>query len=255
MTNQIIALVNQKGGVGKTTTSINLGAALAQAGKRVLIVDIDAQGNATSGLGVDKSEVEHDIYDVIVDQLPIQEAIIATDNYDLVPSTIQLSGAEIELANQDAREDRLKQALNTVRDNYDFILIDNPPALGLLTVNAFTAADAVLIPVQTEFYALEGLGQLLNTIELVRQQFNPELDVAGILLTMYDGRTNLAKQVAQEVRSYFSDKVYDTMIPRNVRLSEAPSYGQAIIDFDPRSVGAKVYTQLAQEVIAQYGDK
>ncbi|MBU7456476.1 ParA family protein [Leuconostoc fallax] len=255
MTNQIIALANQKGGVGKTTTSINLGAALAQAGKRVLLVDIDAQGNATSGLGVDKSEVEHDIYDVIVDQLPIQEAIIATDNYDLVPSTIQLSGAEIELANQDAREDRLKQALNTVRDNYDFILIDNPPALGLLTVNAFTAADAVLIPVQTEFYALEGLGQLLNTIELVRQQFNPELDVAGILLTMYDGRTNLAKQVAQEVRSYFSDKVYDTMIPRNVRLSEAPSYGQAIIDFDPRSVGAKVYTQLAQEVIAQYGDK
>ena len=255
MMNQIIALANQKGGVGKTTTSINLGAALAQAGKRVLLVDIDAQGNATSGLGVDKSEVEHDIYDVIVDQLPIQEAIIATDNYDLVPSTIQLSGAEIELANQDAREDRLKQALNTVRDNYDFILIDNPPALGLLTVNAFTAADAVLIPVQTEFYALEGLGQLLNTIELVRQQFNPELDVAGILLTMYDGRTNLAKQVAQEVRSYFSDKVYDTMIPRNVRLSEAPSYGQAIIDFDPRSVGAKVYTQLAQEVIAQYGDK
>ncbi|API71443.1 MULTISPECIES: ParA family protein [Leuconostoc] len=250
---QIIVLANQKGGVGKTTTSINLGAALAQAGQRVLLVDIDAQGNATSGSGVDKSILEHDSYDVIVEQTPLHEVIVATDNYDLVPATIQLSGAEIELAKQPQREYRLKAALETVRDDYDFILIDNPPALGLMTVNAFTAADAILIPVQTEFYALEGLGQLLNTIELVRQQFNPDLDVAGILLTMYDGRTNLAKQVAQEVRSYFDDKVYDTIIPRSVRLSEAPSYGQAIIDFDPRSVGAQMYNNLAQEVLKQYG--
>ncbi len=251
---QIIALANQKGGVGKTTTSVNLGAALAQAGQRVLLVDIDAQGNATSGSGIDKSELERDSYDVIVDNVALRDVIVPTDNYDLVPATIQLSGAEIELADKDAREYRLKTALATVHDDYDFILIDNPPALGLLTVNAFTAADAILIPVQTEFYALEGLGQLLNTIELVRQQFNAELDIAGILLTMYDGRTNLAKQVAEEVRQYFGDKVYDTVIPRTVRLSEAPSYGQAIIDFDPRSVGAQVYTELAQEVLKQYGN-
>ena len=251
---QIIALANQKGGVGKTTTSVNLGAALAQAGQRVLLVDIDAQGNATSGSGIDKSELERDSYDVIVDNVALRDVIVPTDNYDLVPATIQLSGAEIELADKDAREYRLKTALATVNDDYDFMLIDNPPALGLLTVNAFTAADAILIPVQTEFYALEGLGQLLNTIELVRQQFNAELDIAGILLTMYDGRTNLAKQVADEVRQYFGDKVYDTVIPRTVRLSEAPSYGQAIIDFDPRSVGAQVYTELAQEVLKQYGN-
>ena len=250
---QIIALANQKGGVGKTTTSVNLGAALAQAGQRVLLVDIDAQGNATSGSGIDKSELERDSYDVIVDGAPLHEVIVPTDNYDLVPATIQLSGAEIELADKQEREYRLKSALATVADDYDFILIDNPPALGLLTVNAFTASDAILIPVQTEFYALEGLGQLLNTIELVRQQFNPDLDIAGILLTMYDGRTNLAKQVAEEVRNYFGDKVYGTVIPRTVRLSEAPSYGQAIIDFDPRSVGAQVYTELAQEVLKQYG--
>ena len=251
---QIIALANQKGGVGKTTTSVNLGAALAQAGQRVLLVDIDAQGNATSGSGIDKSELERDSYDVIVDGAPLHEVIVPTDNYDLVPATIQLSGAEIELADKKEREYRLKAALATVADDYDFILIDNPPALGLLTVNAFTAADAILIPVQTEFYALEGLGQLLNTIELVRQQFNPDLDIAGILLTMYDGRTNLAKQVAEEVRNYFGDKVYETVIPRTARLSEAPSYGQAIIDFDPRSVGAQVYTELAQEVLKQYGN-
>lgn len=251
---QIIALANQKGGVGKTTTSVNLGAALAQAGQRVLLVDIDAQGNATSGSGIDKSELERDSYDVIIDGAPLHEVIVPTDNYDLVPATIQLSGAEIELADKKEREYRLKAALATVADDYDFILIDNPPALGLLTVNAFTAADAILIPVQTEFYALEGLGQLLNTIELVRQQFNPDLDIAGILLTMYDGRTNLAKQVAEEVRNYFGDKVYETVIPRTVRLSEAPSYGQAIIDFDPRSVGAQVYTELAQEVLKQYGN-
>ena len=250
----IIALANQKGGVGKTTTSINLGAALAQDGQRVLLVDIDAQGNATSGSGIDKSELALDSYDVIVDGAALRDVIVPTDNYDLLPATIQLSGAEIELATQKQREYRLQKALMTVSDDYDFILIDNPPALGLLTVNAFTAADAILIPVQTEFYALEGLGQLLNTIELVRKQFNESLDIAGILLTMYDGRTNLAKQVSEEVRPYFGDKVYHTVVPRSVRLSEAPSYGQAIIDFDPKSIGAQVYTELAQEVLKQYGN-
>ena len=251
---KIIALANQKGGVGKTTTSINLGAALAQDGQRVLLVDIDAQGNATSGSGIDKSELALDSYDVIVDGAALRDVIVPTDNYDLLPATIQLSGAEIELATQKQREYRLQKALMTVSDDYDFILIDNPPALGLLTVNAFTAADAILIPVQTEFYALEGLGQLLNTIELVRKQFNESLDIAGILLTMYDGRTNLAKQVSEEVRQYFGDKVYHTVVPRSVRLSEAPSYGQAIIDFDPKSIGAQVYTELAQEVLKQYGN-
>ncbi|WP_349533435.1 ParA family protein [Leuconostoc citreum] len=250
----IIALANQKGGVGKTTTSINLGAALAQDGQRVLLVDIDAQGNATSGSGIDKSELALDSYDVIVDGAALRDVIVPTDNYDLLPATIQLSGAEIELATQKQREYRLQKALMTVSDDYDFILIDNPPALGLLTVNAFTAADAILMPVQTEFYALEGLGQLLNTIELVRKQFNESLDIAGILLTMYDGRTNLAKQVSEEVRQYFGDKVYHTVVPRSVRLSEAPSYGQAIIDFDPKSIGAQVYTELAQEVLKQYGN-
>ena len=250
----IIALANQKGGVGKTTTSINLGAALAQDGQRVLLVDIDAQGNATSGSGIDKSELALDSYDVIVDGAALRDVIVPTDNYDLLPATIQLSGAEIELATQKQREYRLQKALMTVSDDYDFILIDNPPALGLLTVNAFTAADAILIPVQTEFYALEGLGQLLNTIELVRKQFNESLDIAGILLTMYDGRTYLAKQVSEEVRQYFGDKVYHTVVPRSVRLSEAPSYGQAIIDFDPKSIGAQVYTELAQEVLKQYGN-
>ncbi len=227
---------------------------MAQDGQRVLLVDIDAQGNATSGSGIDKSELALDSYDVIVDGAALRDVIVPTDNYDLLPATIQLSGAEIELATQKQREYRLQKALMTVSDDYDFILIDNPPALGLLTVNAFTAADAILIPVQTEFYALEGLGQLLNTIELVRKQFNESLDIAGILLTMYDGRTNLAKQVSEEVRQYFGDKVYHTVVPRSVRLSEAPSYGQAIIDFDPKSIGAQVYTELAQEVLKQYGN-
>ncbi|WEV54761.1 ParA family protein [Leuconostocaceae bacterium ESL0723] len=249
-----IALANQKGGVGKTTTSINLGAALAQSGKRVLLVDIDPQGNATSGSGVDKADLKADAYDVLVQGEPIREVIVPTDNYDLVPATIRLSEADIQLVNQQEREFALSKALTAIQDDYDFILIDNPPALGLLTINAFTAADAVLIPVQTEFYALEGLGQLINTVELVRQQFNPRLEVAGILLTMYDSRTNLAKQVSQEVRSYFNDKVYQTVIPRTVRLSEAPSYGQSIIDFDPRSTGAQVYTEFAQEVLKQYGE-
>ncbi|MCO0832680.1 AAA family ATPase [Fructobacillus sp. W13] len=252
---KIIALANQKGGVGKTTTSINLSAALAKAGKKVLLVDADPQGNASSGVGVDKSTLEHDIYDVIVQDFPAKDAILhsSTKGLDILPTTIQLSEAEVQLVEMEEREYRLNRALASVSGEYDYVIIDNPPSLGLLTINSFTAADAVLIPVQTEFYALEGLGQLINTIELVRQGLNPELEMAGILLTMYDSRTNLAKQVSEEVRSYFEDRVYDTVIPRSVRLSEAPSYGQAIIDFDPKSPGARVYTAFAKEVIAQYG--
>ncbi|CAH1849879.1 ParA family protein [Convivina praedatoris] len=249
----IITLANQKGGVGKTTTSINLGAGLAQAGQRVLLVDIDPQGNATSGLGVDKSTLHSSTYDVLLGKSDIQKNIVATDNFDLLPGTIELSEVGIQLVNVENREFCLKEALAKVDDQYDFILIDNPPSLGLLTINSFTAANSVLIPVQTEFYALEGLGQLINTVELVRQQFNPELEIAGILLTMYDGRTNLAKQVSQEVRDYFGDRVYKTVVPRTVRLSEAPSYGQSIIDFDPRSIGSRVYEELSQEVLKQYG--
>lgn len=250
---KIIALANQKGGVGKTTTSINLGAALAKAGKRVLLVDADPQGNATSGVGVDKSELEQDIYDVLMNDVPVKDAIVHADNLDILPTTIQLSETEVQLVDVPEREYRLKNALAAVNEDYDYILIDNPPSLGLLTINSFTAADAVLIPVQTEFYALEGLGQLINSIELVRQGLNPDLEMAGILLTMYDTRTNLAKQVSEEVRKYFENRVYQTVIPRTVRLSEAPSYGQAIIDFDPKSLGARVYTAFAKEVIAQYG--
>ncbi|USS91718.1 ParA family protein [Fructobacillus americanaquae] len=250
---KIIALANQKGGVGKTTTSINLGAALAKAGKRVLLVDADPQGNATSGVGVDKSELENDVYEVLINGVAAQDAIVGADTLDILPTTIQLSESEVQLVDLPRREFRLKDALAPLADQYDYILIDNPPSLGLLTINSFTAADAVLIPVQTEFYALEGLGQLLNTIELVRQGLNPDLEMAGILLTMYDTRTNLARQVSEQVRKYFEDRVYQTVIPRTVRLSEAPSYGQAIIDFDPKSLGARVYTEFAKEVMAQYG--
>ncbi|MCK8627015.1 ParA family protein [Fructobacillus cardui] len=250
---KIIALANQKGGVGKTTTSINLGAALAKAGKKVLLVDADPQGNATSGVGVDKSELENDTYEVLINGVVAKDAIVKADTLDILPTTIQLSESEVQLVDLPRREFRLKDALAPLADQYDYILIDNPPSLGLLTINSFTAADAVLIPVQTEFYALEGLGQLLNTIELVRQGLNPDLEMAGILLTMFDTRTNLAKQVSEQVRTYFEDRVYHTVIPRTVRLSEAPSYGQAIIDFDPKSLGARVYTEFAKEVMAQYG--
>lgn len=250
---KIIALANQKGGVGKTTTSINLSAAMAKAGKRVLLVDADPQGNATSGVGVDKSELENDVYEVLINGVAAQDAIVCADTLDILPTTIQLSESEVQLVDLPRREFRLKDALAPLADQYDYILIDNPPSLGLLTINSFTAADAVLIPVQTEFYALEGLGQLLNTIELVRQGLNPDLEMAGILLTMYDTRTNLARQVSEQVRKYFEDRVYQTVIPRTVRLSEAPSYGQAIIDFDPKSLGARVYTEFAKEVMAQYG--
>ncbi|MBV7392176.1 MULTISPECIES: ParA family protein [Enterococcus] len=250
---RIISVANQKGGVGKTTTTVNLGACLSALGKRVLIIDSDAQGNATSGLGIRKPDVKIDIYDVLVNEVPIEETILPTarENLSIVPATLQLAGAEIELTSMMARESRLKTALADVQDNYDYILIDCPPSLGHLTINAFTASNAILIPVQSEYYALEGLSQLLNTVRLVQKHFNPDLEIEGVLLTMYDARTNLGAEVVEEVRRYFAEKVYDTIIPRNVRLSEAPSHGQPIIDYDPRSKGAEMYEALAKEVLAR----
>ena len=249
---RIISVANQKGGVGKTTTTVSLGAALAMLGSKVLIIDSDPQGNATSGLGIQKSEVDLDIYDVLVNQTPMKEVIVPTsrEGLDIVPSTIQLAGAEIELTNEQRREQRLKEATSVIRDDYDYILIDCPPSLGHLTMNAFTASDTVLIPVQSEYYALEGLSQLMNTITMVRKHFNAQLRIEGVLLTMFDARTNLSAEVRDDVVKYFREKVYQTIIPRNVRLSEAPSYGQSIIDYDPKSRGAEVYIELAKEVLA-----
>lgn len=253
----VIALANQKGGVGKTTTSVNLGACLADAGKKVLLIDLDPQGNATSGLGIDKKDIDESVYDVLINDVDLKNVILSSSHQclDIVPTTIALSGAEVELTNLMARETRLKDAFGDVKDEYDYILIDCPPSLGLLTINAFTACDSILIPVQSEYYALEGLSQLLNTIKLVRKHFNSALKIEGVLLTMYDKRTNLGQQVNAEVKKYFGDQVYETIIPRNVRLSEAPSHGQAIVDYDKRSTGAKVYQQLAKEVLARHGEK
>ncbi|MCK8607379.1 ParA family protein [Apilactobacillus ozensis] len=250
----VIALANQKGGVGKTTTSVNLGADLTNLGKSVLLVDADAQGNATSGIGIQKSHIEKDIYDVLVNEEPIKNVILHSQHkgLDIVPATIQLSGADVELTPQMAREVRLADAIKTIKDDYDYILIDCPPSLGLITINAFTASDSILIPVQSEYYALEGLSQLLNTVKLVQKHFNPDLKIEGVLLTMFDARTNLGNQVNKEVREYFKDKVYQTIIPRNVRLSEAPSYGLPIIDYDASSKGAKLYMELAKEVLAAH---
>ena len=250
---QIISVANQKGGVGKTTTTVNLGACLASLGKKVLLVDMYAQGNATSGVGIRKPDVTRDIYDVLVNELPIDEATLITEheNLSIVPATLQLAGAEIELTSMMARESRLKGSLAEVSSQYDYILIDCPPSLGHLTINSFTASDSILIPVQCEYYALEGLSQLLNTVRLVQKHFNPELEIEGVLLTMYDARTNLGNEVVEEVRKYFREKVYETIIPRNIRLSEAPSHGKPIIDYDPRSRGAEVYQALAKEVVSR----
>ncbi len=253
---KIIAVANQKGGVGKTTTSVNLSACLAYIGKRVLLVDIDPQGNATSGTGVEKGDVEECVYDVLVEDVEAKQVIKKTtvENLDIIPSTIQLSGAEIELVPTISREVRLKRALSTVSKDYDYIFIDCPPSLGLLTINALTAADSVLIPVQCEYYALEGLSQLLNTVRLVQKHLNTELAIEGVLLTMLDARTNLGIQVIDEVKKYFREKVFDSIIPRNVRLGEAPSHGKPIIIYDPKSRGAEVYLELAKEVVAS-GEK
>ncbi|AIQ15240.1 ParA family protein [Paenibacillus durus] len=249
---KIIAIANQKGGVGKTTTSVNLGAGLATLGKRVLLVDIDPQGNTTSGVGINKADVENCIYNILIDDIPPHEAILETkiDGLNIIPATIQLAGAEIELVSTISRELRLKKALGLVKKNYDYIIIDCPPSLGILTINSLTAADSVIIPIQCEYYALEGLSQLLNTVRLVQKNLNPHLQIEGVLLTMLDARTNLGIQVIEEVKKYFQEKVYRTIIPRNIRLSEAPSHGQSIITYDRRSKGAEVYYELAKEVLS-----
>jgi len=248
----VIAIANQKGGVGKTTTAINLGASLAVAEKRTLILDIDPQGNATSGLGVEDRASRPNIYKVLIGQAELADAIVERVHFpylDVVPSTRDLVGAEIELVSAFSRETILRQAIETIRDRYDFILVDCPPSLGLLTVNTLTAADSVLIPIQCEFYALEGLSQLLNTVRLVQRSLNTSLDVEGVLLTMYDKRLNLSRQVSAEAREYFGPKVYRAAIPRNVRLAEAPSFGQPIVQYDVLSQGAQAYLALANEVI------
>jgi chromosome partitioning protein len=248
---RVIAVANQKGGVGKTTTAVNLSACIANLGKKVLLIDIDPQGNTTSGIGINKADVRFCVYDIIINDVPVSDAILTTivENLSVLPATIQLAGAEIELVPTISREVRLRRAVQPLRAQYDYIVIDCPPSLGLLTVNALTAADSVLIPIQCEYYALEGLSQLLNTIRLVQKHLNTSLEVEGVLLTMLDARTNLGLQVIEDVKKYFRDKVYQTVIPRNVRLSEAPSHGQPIIYYDAKSKGAETYMDLAKEVV------
>ena len=248
-----IAIANQKGGVGKTTTSVNLSACLGELGQRVLLIDIDPQGNATSGLGIDKGKIEKSIYDVLVDDIPIKDTVIGTevDNLKVLPATIQLAGAEIELVASMSRETKLKKAIDKIKNEYDFVIIDCPPSLGLLTINSLTAANSILVPIQCEFYALEGLSQLLKTITLIQDNLNQDLVLEGVVLTMFDSRTNLSGQVVQEVKNHFQQKVFKTIIPRNVRLSEAPSFGRPVIKYDPKSKGAEVYYNLAKEVLAQ----
>ncbi len=251
--NKIIAITNQKGGVGKTTTAINLSSCLAAAEHKTCLIDMDPQANSTSGLGVDKNKIESSVYDILLGARPIREVIRATDlqYLTLVPSSISLVGAEVELVSMIARETRLKSALSEIKDEYEYIIIDCPPSLGLLTINSLTAADSIIVPIQCEYYALEGLGQLMNTVKLVQDNLNPTLQIEGVLLTMFDGRLNLSRQVSEEVRKHFNKKVYDTVISRNVRLSEAPSFGKPIILYDILSTGAENYMSLTKEVLSQ----
>jgi chromosome partitioning protein len=253
---KVIAVFNQKGGVGKTTTNVNLSSCIAIKGKRVLVVDIDPQGNTTSGLGIDKKSLQTTIYEVLIGEAKPEEVIIETavESLYIIPSSVQLAGAEIELTEFQEREKMLKKALAGIRDKYDYVFVDCPPSLGLLTINALAAADSVLIPIQCEYYALEGVSQLMNTIWLVQRSLNPDLTVEGVVLSMFDGRTNLSIQVVDEVKRFFKGKVYTSIIPRNIRLAEAPSYGIPIVMYDPKSKGAQAYEELADEFI-EYGEE
>ena len=247
---RVISIANQKGGVGKTTTAVNLSSLLAKKGKKVMLLDADPQGNASSGLGLEK-EVENSLYDVLINDVDLGSTLqdTAIKNLKVCPSNMNLAGAEVELVSQMSREQRLKEKLDVIKDDYDFIIIDCPPSLGLITLNALTASDSVLIPVQCEYFALEGLGQLLNTINLVKKHLNKNLEIEGAVLTMYDMRTNLSNQVVKEVKRYFDDKVYKTVIPRNIKLSEAPSFGMPITLYDAKSKGARAYEKLTKEVL------
>lgn len=252
---KVISITNQKGGVGKTTTAINLSAAIARKGQRVLLIDLDPQGNATSGLGIEKKKEALSSYDVLIDEADPREAIVPTkiDTLFVLPSQIELAGAEVELVSIVAREHKLKKVLEPIKEDYDFILIDCPPSLGLLTLNALTASDSILVPIQCEFYALEGLSQLMNTIRLVRRSLNGRLDIQGVVLTMFSARMNLCVQVVEEVKHYFKNKVYDTIIPRSIRMGEAPSHGLPICLYDPRNIGTKAYDALAEEFLKREG--